>query len=126
MVVLGVILPLLVVQIWPPMQVWGAEWNLQMGLSLKTPKTMNAQAIIEKHIADDNFPCLMGKSTLKSDTLKIVDYQYFNNVESTRKLYQDLLTFTKSVEGNSKKFYSFIASFSVEKIRSEKQFETVM
>ncbi|WP_305039003.1 guanitoxin biosynthesis heme-dependent pre-guanitoxin N-hydroxylase GntA [Fulvivirga ligni] len=97
-----------------------------MSVSKLKPKTMNAQSIIKQHIADDNFPCLMGKSTLKSDTLKIVDYQYFNNVESTRKLYQDLLAFTRSVKGNSKKFYSFIASFSLEKIRSEKEFEKVM
>ena len=87
---------------------------------------MNAQSIIQQHIADDNFPCLMGKSTLKSDTLKVIDYQYFNSVEFTRKLYQDLLQFTKSINSNSKKFYSFIASFSLEKMKSEKQFETIM
>ncbi|UII26799.1 YqcI/YcgG family protein [Fulvivirga maritima] len=68
----------------------------------------------------------MGKSTLKSDTLKIEDYQYFNNIEFTRKLYQDLLQFTRSINSNSKKFYSFIASFSLEQVKSEKQFETIM
>ena len=83
--------------------------------------------IIEQELGEHvikNSPCIFGKSIIKSKNYDLKIYKNLTDMNSIMKLYNDLLLFKNSQKkkyGNE--FSSFIAIFTEDDIKTEKDFD---
>ncbi|MDR6301770.1 guanitoxin biosynthesis heme-dependent pre-guanitoxin N-hydroxylase GntA [Mesonia maritima] len=88
---------------------------------------MHNSEVKEKYnefILKKNHPCIMAQTVFKMDKAVLKEYKSLGSAVTAEVLLKDLQKYIAEYDYDSNDFYSFIATFPLEKKLTEKQFET--
>tara|TARA_R110002049_G_scaffold151160_1_gene314696 strand:+ start:10142 stop:10822 length:681 start_codon:yes stop_codon:yes gene_type:complete len=99
--------------------------NVEVEQISNTPSETNGiDEMIREFILDDH-PCVMAQSLVADDSLTIRNYQKLD-ISKTKNLISDLEDYVNSIDDDSKKFQTFIATFEDDSFDSELEFENAL